>query len=166
MSTQEIEVRKQSELLPKSTGGLFSFDEFDHFFDDFMTRRWPRLMDWNVPPLSQANFPRVDIIDHENDIEVKAALPGVKKEDIDVFIIDQTITIRASRKEEKRKKKKVNIFDVRSVKVNISAHYRYLNILMMRKLKPILRMAYYRSRFQKLKKQSVKRLLLTKLHFN
>ncbi len=111
-------------------------------------------MDWNVPTSSQANFPQVDIIDHENDIEVKAALPGVKKEDIDVFIIDQTITIRASRKEEKRKKKKVNIFDVRSVKVNISAHYRYLNILMMRKLKPILRIAYYRSRFQKLKSQA------------
>jgi HSP20 family protein len=78
MSTQEIEVKK-SELLPKSTGSFFSFDEFDHFFDDFITRRWPRLMDWNAPTLTQANFPRVDIIDHENDIEVKAALPGVKK---------------------------------------------------------------------------------------
>jgi hypothetical protein len=83
-----------------------------------------------------------------------------------VLIINQTITIRASRKEEKKEEEKVNIFDVRSVKVNISAHYRYLNMLMMRKLKPILRMAYYRSRFQKLKKPSVKRLLLTKLHFN
>jgi HSP20 family protein len=142
MPRQEIEVKKQSELLPKSTGGLFSFDEFDNFFDDFMTRKWPRLMDWNVPTLSQANFPRVDIIDHENDIEVKATLPGVKKEDIDVSIINQTITIRASCKEEKRKKKKVNIFDVRLVKVNSSEQYRYLNMLMMRRLKPLLRMAY------------------------
>ena len=142
MPRQEIEVKKQSELLPTSTGGLFSFDEFDNFFDDFMTRKWPRLMDWNVPTLSQANFPRVDIIDHENDIEVKATLPGVKKEDIDVSIINQTITIRASCKEEKRKKKKVNIFDVRLVKVNSSEQYRYLNMSMMRKLKPLLRMAY------------------------
>ena len=110
MSTQEIEVRKQSELLPKSTGGLFSFDEFDHFFDDFMTRRWPRLMDWNVPTLSQANFPRVDIIDHDNDIEVKAALPGIKKEDIDVSIINQTITIRAACKEEKKEEEKGKYF--------------------------------------------------------
>ena len=142
MPRQEIEVKKQSELLPKSTGGLFSFDEFDNFFDDFMTRKWPRLMDWNVPTLSQANFPRVDIIDHENDIEVKAALPGVKKEDIDVSIINQTITIRASCKEEKKEEKKVNIFDVRLVKVNSSEQYRYLNMSMMRKLKPLLRMAY------------------------
>ena len=142
MPRQEIEVKKQSELLPKSTGGLFSFDEFDNFFDDFMTRKWPRLMDWNVPTLSQANFPRVDIIDHENDIEVKATLPGVKKEDIDVSIINQTIIIRTSCKEEKRKKRKVNIFDVRSVKVNFSEQYRYLNMSMMRRLKPLLRMAY------------------------
>ena len=97
-------------MLPKSTGGLFSFDEFDNFFDDFMTRKWPRLMDWNVPILSQANFPRVDIIDHENDIEVKAALPGVKKEDIDVSIINQTITIRASCKEEKKEEEKGKYF--------------------------------------------------------
>jgi HSP20 family protein len=110
MPTQEIEVKKQSELLPKSTGGLFSFDEFDNFFDDFMTRKWPRLMDWNVPILSQANFPRVDIIDHENDIEVKATLPGVKKEDIDVSIINQTITIRASCKEEKKEEEKGKYF--------------------------------------------------------
>ena len=110
MPTQEIEVKKQSELLPKSTGGLFSFDEFDHFFDDFMTRRWPRLMDLNASTLSQANFTRVDIIDHENDIEVKAALPGVKKEDIDVSIINQTITIRASCKEEKKEEEKGKYF--------------------------------------------------------
>lgn len=109
MSTQEIEVKK-SELLPKSTGSFFSFDEFDHFFDDFITRRCPRLMDWNVPTSSQANFPQVDIIDHENDIEVKAALPGVKKEDIDVFIINQTITIRASCKEEKKEEEKGKYF--------------------------------------------------------
>ena len=109
MSTQEIEVKK-SELLPKSTGGLFSFDEFDHFFDDFITRRWPRLMDWNAPSSSQANFPRVDIIDHDNEIEVKAALPGIKKEDIDVSIINQTITIRAACKEEKKEEEKGKYF--------------------------------------------------------
>lgn len=67
-------------------------------------------MDWNVPTSSQANFPQVDIIDHENDIEVKAALPGVKKEDIDVSIINQTITIRASCKEEKKEEKKGKYF--------------------------------------------------------
>jgi len=31
-------------------------------------------------------LPKVDIIDHDGDIEVQAALPGVRKEDVDVSI--------------------------------------------------------------------------------
>ena len=47
----------------------------------------------------------MDIIDHDTEIEVQAALPGVKKEDLDVSINNQTITIRTSTKEEKKEGK-------------------------------------------------------------
>lgn len=111
MSTKEVETTKKSELLPKSPlGSLFSFDEFDHFFDDFLSRRWPRVLDFNVSTLSESSFPRVDIIDHDNNIEVQAALPGVKKEDVEVSIKNQTITIRASSKEEKKEETKDKYF--------------------------------------------------------
>lgn len=111
MSTKEVETTKKSELLPKTPlGSLFSFDEFDHFFDDFLSRRWPRVLDWNVSTLSESSFPRVDIIDHDNSIEVQAALPGVKKEDVEVSIKNQTITIRASSKEEKKEETKDKYF--------------------------------------------------------
>ncbi len=111
MSTKEVKTTKKSELLPKSPlGSLFSFDEFDHFFDDFLSRRWPRVLDWNVSNLSESSFPRVDIIDHDNNIEVQAALPGVKKEDVEVSIKNQTITIRASSKEEKKEETKDKYF--------------------------------------------------------
>lgn len=111
MSTKEVETTKKSELFPKSPlGSLFSFDEFDHFFDDFLSRRWPRVLDFNVSTLSESSFPRVDIIDHDNCIEVQAALPGVKKEDVEVSIKNQTITIRASSKEEKKEETKDKYF--------------------------------------------------------
>ncbi|HEY8218530.1 MAG TPA: Hsp20/alpha crystallin family protein [Methylobacter sp.] len=116
MSKQEIEKPKQgsepgSELMPKSPfGGLMSFDELDHFFDDFLSRRWPRLMNWNTPALSEISFPKVDILDHNNDIEVHAALPGVKKEDLDVSVTNQAITIRTSTKQEKKEEKKGKYF--------------------------------------------------------
>ncbi|MDP1665231.1 MAG: Hsp20/alpha crystallin family protein [Methylobacter sp.] len=112
MSNQDVEKTKQgSELMSKSSaGGLMSFDEFDHFFDDFLSRRWPRLMDWNVSTLSEMNVPRVDIIDHDNAIEVQAALPGVKKEDLDVSITNQTVTIRSCTKEEKKEEEKGKFF--------------------------------------------------------
>lgn len=112
MSTKEMNTTKQaSELLPKtSLGGLASFDEFDRFFDDFLSRRWPRLLDWNAPSLPEIAFPKVDIIDHDDNIEVHAALPGVKKEDVDVSIANQTMTIRTSSKEEKKEEEKGKYF--------------------------------------------------------
>jgi len=88
-----------------SSTGLISFDEFDHFFDDFLSRRWPRLLDRNVPAGLEKGFPKVDILDHDKEIEIQAALPGVKKDDLDVTINNQTITIRASTKEEKKEEK-------------------------------------------------------------
>ncbi|MDD5268280.1 MAG: Hsp20/alpha crystallin family protein [Methylococcales bacterium] len=106
MSTKEKDVKKGTEVAPTSTSGsLLSFDEFDNFFDDFLSRRWPRLLDFNFPAGFDRSFPKVDILDHDNEIEVQAALPGVKKEDLDVTINNQTITIRTSTKEEKKEEK-------------------------------------------------------------
>jgi len=101
MSKKEISTSAESLPLSSKTG-LLSFDDFDHFFNDFLSNRWPRLLDWNTPNLSPTNFPRVDIIDHDQSIEVQAALPGVKKEDVNVSIHHQTITISTTSKEEKK----------------------------------------------------------------
>ncbi|MFA6051489.1 MAG: Hsp20/alpha crystallin family protein [Methylobacter sp.] len=112
MKTNKQDTKKSSELMPSSSAGdLISFDEFDHFFDDFLSRRWPRLLDWNFPTSSlERGLPKVDIIDHDKEVEVHAALPGVKKEDLDVSISNQTITIRTSTKEEKKEEEKGKYF--------------------------------------------------------
>ena len=111
MKTSEKDTKKSSELMPTSpVGGLVSFDEFDNLFDDFLSRRWPRLLDWNLPTGLESKLPKVDIIDHDNEVEVQAALPGVKKEDLDVSISNQTITIRTSTKEEKKEEEKGKYF--------------------------------------------------------
>jgi HSP20 family protein len=38
-------------------------------------------------------LPKVNIIEHDDEIEIQAALPGVKKEDLDVSINNQMLTI-------------------------------------------------------------------------
>jgi HSP20 family protein len=108
MKNDKQNTRKGSELAPESrTGGLVSFDELDNFFDDFLSRKWPRLWERDFPSMRlEKSFPKVDIIDHDNEVEVHAALPGVKKEDLDVTINNQTITIRTSTKEEKKEEGK------------------------------------------------------------
>jgi HSP20 family protein len=113
MKAKEMDATKKGSGLstgPSSGSSLMSFDEFDHFFDDFLSRRWPRLLDFNFPTGLERGFPKVDIIDHDNEIEVQAALPGVKKEDLDVSINNQAITIRTSSKEEKKEEEKGKYF--------------------------------------------------------
>ncbi len=110
MSTTEIDTTKNPELSPKSSlSGLMSFDEFDNFFDNFLSRRWPR-MNLGLSTLPETSIPRVDILDHDNDVEVQAALPGVKKEDLEVTINHQTMTIRSCTKEEKQEEQKGSYF--------------------------------------------------------
>lgn len=85
---------------------MISFDEFDNLFDNFLSQRWPRLLDWNYPNTLGKEFPKIDIIDHDNDVEVQAELPGVNKEDLDVSITNQSITIRTSTKKEEKQQGK------------------------------------------------------------
>lgn len=68
---------KDVEIKPKSSSGdLISFDEFDSLFDNFLSQRWPRFLDWNYHSSTLGKeFPKIDIIDHDNEVEVQAELP-------------------------------------------------------------------------------------------
>lgn len=111
MTAKKMETTRESGLLTKtSQGGLRSFDELDNFFDDFLLRKWPHMLDWNRAHSPESDFPKVDILDHETDIEVQAALPGVKKEDVAVSVTDHAITIRTSAREEKKEGEKGKYF--------------------------------------------------------
>ncbi|MBI3616889.1 MAG: Hsp20/alpha crystallin family protein [Candidatus Omnitrophica bacterium] len=50
--------------------------------------------------------PAVDIIDEKDDIRVRADLPGMKKEDIEVSVNNDTLSIKGEKKEEKEIKEK------------------------------------------------------------
>jgi HSP20 family protein len=50
--------------------------------------------------------PSVDVAENENAYEVKAEIPGMKKEDIKVNLEDDVLTIQGEKKEEIEKKEK------------------------------------------------------------
>lgn len=50
--------------------------------------------------------PAVDIIDEKDHIRVRADLPGMKKEEIEVSVNNDTLTIRGEKREEKEIKEK------------------------------------------------------------
>lgn len=85
------------------------FDEMEKMMSHFFDRGWPspfhfpRSMWPDFKPPFEGRTPKVDIINRDKEIIVKAELPGVKREDLDVTVTDDTLTIKASTKHEEEK---------------------------------------------------------------
>ncbi|MDT8376967.1 MAG: Hsp20/alpha crystallin family protein, partial [Mariprofundaceae bacterium] len=87
-------------------------EEIEHMFDDFFAHRWMRPFDFGHPfwrdlptPFTGRMAPRVDIINRDNEIVLRAQVPGVDKKDIDVSMSDNTVTIKGHTSHEKKEEK-------------------------------------------------------------
>ena len=109
------EKKPQRELtrLGRRGGGLRPFEEMERMFDEFFPGSWPRRFrgGWGWPGWSdldepfEGEPPRVDVVEHDDEIVVHAELPGVDKDDLEVTLADDVLTIRASTAEEKTEEK-------------------------------------------------------------
>lgn len=61
---------------------------------------------WPGTALERAVWPAIDVADNENEITVKAEVPGCKSEDIDISVHGNTLTISGEKKQEEEKKEK------------------------------------------------------------
>lgn len=88
--------------VPESRSLWGAFDDFDSLFDDFWRPvRRGRLSTGN----GGAFAPALDVTENDNEYRVRADLPGVKKEDLDISIQDGVLTINAETKYEDKEKK-------------------------------------------------------------
>jgi HSP20 family protein len=91
---------------PQSRSLWGSFDEFDNLFDDF----WRPLRAARSGPVSNGAFaPALDVTETDNEYRVRADLPGVKKEDLDISIQDGVLTINAETRYEDEEKEQGRI---------------------------------------------------------
>ena len=95
---------------PKRTGSFRLSDierEFEELFGNFMSRNWMRPFRWDLPtlPSAEVRLPKVDVIERDGEILVRAELPGVEKKDLDVSLTDRTVTIKASTRTESKEEK-------------------------------------------------------------
>jgi HSP20 family protein len=74
-------------------------DVFDRFFADAF-RRFPRHADESRPALDWA--PLADVSETEGEYLIKAELPEVRKEDVNVTVLDGVLTLSGERKQEKQ----------------------------------------------------------------
>ncbi len=72
------------------------FEEMDRLFESFFPRSWMRPFRWERPSWAELTgaFPRVDVIDRDADILLRAEVPGIRKEDLDITTTENTITIK------------------------------------------------------------------------
>ncbi len=83
------------------------FEQMDRMFDEFFGRGWLRPYRWERPAPSEFdwNLPKADVVDRKDDVVVRAEVPGVKKEDIEVSISGNTLTIKGETKHEEKEEK-------------------------------------------------------------
>jgi len=109
-----------SKLTSSDTGGkavskaeraLSPFEEMDRYFDSMFRRGWLRPMQWDWPKISEfANLqgtftPKVDVIDRDKDVFVRAEIPGIEKDKLDVSVTDNTLTLKGSLEREEKQEK-------------------------------------------------------------
>lgn len=78
--------------------------ELEQFFDDFRRLAWPRWWRRERSWFPRGDFiqaPVVDVMDEKDEIVVKAELPGLAKEDVEVELRDSALTIKGEKKREK-----------------------------------------------------------------
>ena len=84
-----------------------NFRELERRLEEAFSDGWRFPSRWEVPDWSRFSklkfmTPRIDIVDRDDDILVRADVPGVKKENLDVTLTDNTITIKGKTSEEKK----------------------------------------------------------------
>ena len=91
-----------------------SWDQMEHSIENFrkdMEKSFASFPSFRMPSISMPHMPKFpetscDIIDEGNQLRVKMDVPGIKKNEIDLNVTDNSIEISAGHKEAKEEKKK------------------------------------------------------------
>jgi HSP20 family protein len=113
MAEKESEAVEQAVQAKKApAAALTPFEEMDRVMhrlsEDFLPRGWLRRMRWEWPEWREMpvlRMPHVDVVDRDEDVMVRAEVPGMDKKDLDISVTENTVTIKGARKEEKNEEK-------------------------------------------------------------
>ncbi len=103
--------KKAKELVKvEPTKALSPFEEMERWFEDIFRRPFPLMRPRWWPSLRMPEIeevaPSVDIFTEGENVVIKAEVPGMKKDDLDVKLTEDTITIYGEKKKEEKVEKK------------------------------------------------------------
>jgi HSP20 family protein len=103
MATQPtVKKTEQENIVPFRP--LSMFEEMERMLGNMVPQRWMRPFRMEHALMAET-LPQIDIIDRDDSIVVRAALPGVDKKDLEVSTTHQTLTLRGSTQKETREEK-------------------------------------------------------------
>jgi len=108
---KEMEEQGIQKIDPSSPKTLTTFDEMDKMFDQFMSNRWMKPFSWQWPEFgelasrAELRVPNVNVIENDNELVVKAEVPGIEKKDIDISLTENSITIKGKTSKEEKEDK-------------------------------------------------------------
>ena len=96
-------------IVKKESSSVSPFDDFERRFEEFFRRPFsmmgvPWMQRWSER--AEEVSPMVDMYEEGGDIVLKAEIPGMKKEDIQVGISDTTVAISGEKKQEEHVEKR------------------------------------------------------------
>jgi HSP20 family protein len=104
------ETKKQEVTAAQPARALSPFDEMEQFFDQYLRGGWlrPQRFDWPAfreAALPGLRLPKVDVVDRDDAVIVKAEVPGVDKKDLDISVSDDSVTIKGETSHEEKEEK-------------------------------------------------------------
>lgn len=97
-------VRRRAEVVPRRFSDVERM--FEEWFEDFWSRPVPRVWRpdfWPLRPIT-LDAPALDVFDEKDDLIVKAEIPGMTKDEIDIRLDGNTLTIKGEKKKEEEVK--------------------------------------------------------------
>jgi HSP20 family protein len=99
-----VATKKPSEVVSRG-------EDFEHWLDHLMEDMWRRPFPslfgrdrWLPIRPSSIRMPSLDVYEEKDSVVVKAELPGMKKEDVEVNLAGEILTIKGEKKEDKEVK--------------------------------------------------------------
>jgi HSP20 family protein len=104
----EVEKKTEKLSVQKSKENYHPFEwmtNLDEWFDNFRRNFDLFYRPFRFPELPSLRIPAMDIYEDRDKYEITAEVPGLNKNDIDINLINNSIEIKAERKEEREIKK-------------------------------------------------------------
>jgi len=102
MATETVKKTETENVVPFRP--ITMLEEVERMFENIIPHGWMRPFRSEHLHLGE-NLPQVDVIDQDDKILVRAALPGVKKENLEVSTTQFTLTIRGTTRKETKEEK-------------------------------------------------------------